>query len=51
MLTDEPIGEIQDFLNYSLSEGNFSIQGSKINTNNNIPSQSSKQKSHEPKCV
>lgn len=30
MLTDEPIGEIQDFLNYSLSEGNFSIQGSKI---------------------
>ncbi|CAD8071438.1 unnamed protein product [Paramecium primaurelia] len=51
MLTDEPIGEIQDFLNYSLSEGNFSIQGSRVNTNNNIPSQSSKHKAHESKRV
>ncbi|CAK77489.1 unnamed protein product (macronuclear) [Paramecium tetraurelia] len=51
MLTDEPIGEIQDFLNYSLSDGNFSIQGSRVNTNNNIPSQSSKHKAHESKRV
>ncbi|CAD8073817.1 unnamed protein product [Paramecium sonneborni] len=51
MLTDEPIGEIQDFLNYSLSDGQFSIQGSKVNTNNNIPSQSSKHKAHEFKRV
>ncbi|CAD8174959.1 unnamed protein product [Paramecium pentaurelia] len=51
MLTDEPIGEIQDFLNYSLSEGNFSIQGSKINGNNNQKSHSSKQKAHEGKRV
>ncbi|CAD8160840.1 unnamed protein product [Paramecium pentaurelia] len=51
MLTDEPIGEIQDFLNYSLSDGYFSIQGSKVNTNNNIPSQSSKHKGNETKRV
>ncbi|CAD8062415.1 unnamed protein product [Paramecium primaurelia] len=51
MLTDEPIAEIQDFLNYSLSDGYFSIQGSKVNTNNNIPSQSSKHKGNETKRV
>ncbi|CAK80915.1 unnamed protein product (macronuclear) [Paramecium tetraurelia] len=51
MLTDEPIGEIQDFLNYSLSEGNFSIQGSKINGNNNQKNHSSTQKAHEGKRV
>ncbi|CAD8177398.1 unnamed protein product [Paramecium pentaurelia] len=51
MLTDEPIGEIQDFLNYSLSEGNFSIQGSKIQSNHNQNSQISQQKAYEGKRV
>ncbi|CAD8084669.1 unnamed protein product [Paramecium sonneborni] len=51
MLTDEPIGEIQDFLNYSLSEGIFSIQGSKRNSNNIQKSQSSNQNDHENKRV
>ncbi|CAD8172405.1 unnamed protein product [Paramecium octaurelia] len=51
MLTDEPIGEIQDFLNYSLSEGNFSIQGSKIQSNNNQNSLSSKDKVNKGKRV
>ncbi|CAD8086199.1 unnamed protein product [Paramecium sonneborni] len=51
ILTDEPIGEIHDFINYSLSEANFSIQDSKRNTNNKQNNQNSNQITHEVKRV